>query len=242
MGCHDLTLLDDSIAGHARHGRGTPKWPTPRSEAGCPAGAGLLTPPTARPQIRWTAKPEINISESNSERPETSREPSPRTTPIPGGGMTLPGGNLLGSLPIVDSTPGCRMSQSRVVSATSENHPCKYAHYNCVPDHYRPRIFRSDVRAKLADQANYYTSTGARGRPRLDSKGGAARPFRRSGAAAARGEELWRRSLDTLATVVASQMRECSGRDGAVVWGLCLRGGQDRRNVFGLRLDPRASR
>lgn len=73
-----------------------------------------------------------------------------------------------------------------VVSATSENQR-KYAQYKCAPDHYRPRIFRSDVRAKLADQANYSTPTGARGRPRLDSRSSrAAIPPERSGGGLAR--------------------------------------------------------
>src|SRR5437016_3720106 len=38
--------------------------------------------------------------------------PSERSTPIPAGPITLPAGILFGSLPMVDSTAGCRCSHS----------------------------------------------------------------------------------------------------------------------------------
>jgi len=50
--------------------------------------------------------------DTNLESPPTSPDRSPRSTPIPGGAITFPAGALFGSLPIVDSTAGCRIIQS----------------------------------------------------------------------------------------------------------------------------------
>ena len=44
----------------------------------------------------------------------------PKSTPIPGGEITFPAGALLGSLPIVDSTPGFRIIQSWSAHPDSE--------------------------------------------------------------------------------------------------------------------------
>ena len=45
--------------------------------------------------------------------PGSSSDRAPRSTPIPGGGITFPAGALFGSLPIVDSTAGFQIIQSR---------------------------------------------------------------------------------------------------------------------------------
>jgi hypothetical protein len=43
---------------------------------------------------------------------DAGAEKYPRSTPMPGGGITFPAGALLGSLPIVDCTAGFRIIQS----------------------------------------------------------------------------------------------------------------------------------